>query len=85
MAIFVISQTHLFQPPTAQYCKQIQAQYGLTMPVLYDPSGALKSTFGWSSVNDQSVVWTLGGELVFKSKYANQNTVDTILEDLLTE
>ena len=40
---FVIYNDDVFRRPDAAYCRQVRAQYGLTMPVLYDPSGALSS------------------------------------------
>jgi len=70
-------------PPTSTYCNQIKAQYGLTFPVLYDPTGVFTSTFGFAGKNEQNLVLKEGGEIVFKGRYSNQSTVLDSIETAL--
>ena len=69
-------------PPTATYCKQIRDDYGLTFPVLYDPSGTFTSTFGFAGKNEQNLVLKQGGEIIFKDRYKGDE-VKSALEAVL--
>ena len=82
--VMVISQTGSFGVPTSAYCKEVRSQYGLTFPVLYDPTGQLGGALGYgSNSNDRSTVLSEGMVIEFQGKFANQNSVQGTLEGLL--
>ena len=70
-------------PPTSSYCKQVRDQYGLTFPVLFDPTGAFTQTYGFAGGNEQNLVLKEGGEIVFKGRYSSQNSVKQAIEGAL--
>lgn len=69
--------------PTSTYCKTVRAQYGLTFPVLYDPTGAFKAAYGFFAPNELNVVLDQGGEIVFKGHYSSQSSVQAAIEGAL--
>lgn len=69
--------------PTSTYCKQIRDMYGLTFPVLFDPTGAFTAAYGFTGSNEQNIVLDEGGVIIYKKRYANQNEVKTVIEGAL--
>ena len=72
-------------PPTTAYCTQIKADYGLTYPVVIDPTGQLKNVLGLSGDSHHSIVLGSGGSIVFNEKYANQMSVDAAIQNTLAQ
>ncbi len=59
-------------PATSTLCKQIRTKYNLTIPVLYDPTQALKAHFAFAGANEQNVVLKAGGKITYLKRYASQ-------------
>ena len=70
-------------PPTSTYCAQVRDQYGLTFPVLYDPTGAFTNAYGFAGANEQNLVIKAGGEIVLNKRYASQSEVQQAIEGAL--
>lgn len=70
-------------PPTASYCKQIKQQYGLTFPVLYDPTGKLAAAYGYGAENERNFVFSQGSVIEFIGHYSSQSTVDAKIASIL--
>ena len=80
-AYFVFTETDSFGPPTAADCAAVRDAYGLTMPVLYDPSGAFPAALGVAT-NAYNVILTRGGVIDWEGHYA-ESQVEGQLERLL--
>lgn len=68
-AYFVISADSSFGAPSQELCREITERYGLSMPVLFDPTGALQTTLGIDP-NSQDVVFSRGMRIEWIGKYA---------------
>ncbi len=68
---FVITDPSGGASMTAEYCRTVRDNFGLTMPVLLDTSRTLPAHIGESSVNDWHVVLNADGDVVHKAKYAS--------------
>lgn len=66
-----MTETDNYRAPTAAFCRTVRAQYGLTMPVLYDPNGDYVRTM---RIQTQHYHIVLGpeGEILFKRQYDDQ-------------
>jgi peroxiredoxin len=80
----VVTEDAAGKAPTKAYCESIEAKFGLTMPVVYDPTGAVQAGLGLNSPNDWHVVLAPGGKLSVKSKYSQDPAVKAV-ETLLGE
>ena len=68
-------------PANAAFCASVRDQYGLTMPVLYDPDGVLPTALGISGgVNSWSIVLAEGAVIKLKKKYASNAAVKAAIE-----
>ncbi len=85
MQYMVIGQTPSATLPDAAYCKQVRAQYGLTFPVLYDPTGVLAQTYQYSSVNERNWVIAEGNELIHFGHYTSQSLIGALIDGLLAD
>ena len=85
MQFMVISQTPSATLPDATYCKQVRAQYGLTFPVLYDPTGIVAQTYQYGSVNERHWVIGLGNHLIHFGHYTSQSLIAALIDGLLAE
>ena len=72
-------------PPTTAYCSQVKAEYGLTYPVVIDPTGQLKDALALSGNNHHSIVLGAGGEIVLKQQYGIQSEVMITIEEELAK
>ncbi len=61
------------------YCAQVRDQFGLTMPVLYDPEG-LSFQYG---AHDTATIVSEDGTIVYKEQYGDQNTEAAVLDELV--
>lgn len=64
--------------PVAQYCQQVQDNFGLTMTVVYDPGQVMKA-YG---TNDLAVVVDSSGEILFNKKYATSQALQVVDQEL---
>ncbi len=80
---FVVTANAAFGPPSAGDCQKAVLDFGLTMPVLYDPTGAIMEALELPSDNDQSLVFAEGMTLKLVSKYADQADVQAVIDTLL--
>ncbi len=71
-AFVVISAADDFGPPDAALCAEVRMRYGLTMPVLYDPTGAFASTLEAPS-NDYNLIMTRGMRIAWEGHYADSS------------
>ncbi|MFT7578959.1 MAG: hypothetical protein ACI9MR_000621 [Myxococcota bacterium] len=78
----VITENNSGSPPNAAYCRAIRDAFGLTMPVLYDPTGEFLSAAGLGSPNAWGVVTSEGVVIENKSKYSQTNAHAKIREIL---
>lgn len=76
-AYFVVSATRDFGAPSQTTCAEIRDRYGLTMPVLFDPTGALQTGLDIDS-NAQNVVFTRGMRIDWVGKYAESEVASRI-------
>jgi len=67
-ALVVVSADASYDAPTAELCAEVKERYGLTMPVLYDPTGALQSGLDVPS-NAVDVVFSPGVQIAWKGRY----------------
>ena len=82
-AWIIVTQTNTFGAPNANHCRSVRSQYGLTMPVLYDPNGDWVRMMGIST-NHYNIV--LGPEN--RIEYKNQSddfTWRPIIQQLLSQ
>lgn len=73
----VISETADFGTPDAATCATIRDRYGIHMPVLFDPSGALQSALGVPA-NEVHVVLTEGARIHWVGQYAARQVATRI-------
>ncbi len=66
---FVVSADGSFNAPTQSLCNEVRDRYGLTMPVLFDPTGALQTALGINATAWNSLVQN-GMVIDWKGKYA---------------
>lgn len=78
---FVIGEDSSFNAPTAEVCAEVRDRYNLTMPVLFDPEGAVQTALGIRS-NAENVVLGEGMEILWKARYA-ESMVPTRLDEAL--
>lgn len=79
---FIIAETNFGTDPDSQYCAQVRDAFGLTMPVLYDPTGSALTQFVSGGKNDWSFVLDAAGVTQLKQKYAGSaawTKVDQVL------
>ena len=85
MAFFVVASSSSFGPPSSADCKAAQSKYGLEMPVLYDPTNALQSSFGWSSDNGWTAILSQGMHLELSKKHPPVGSTDALIDSLLAQ
>ncbi len=73
----MISATRDFGAPSQATCAEIRDRYGLTMPVLFDPTGALQTGLDIDS-NAQNVVFTRGMRIDWVGKFAEAEVASRI-------
>ncbi len=81
---FVVMENSSFFPATSGLCAQIRAAYGLTMPVLIDPSGTIPTDLNLGGKNHRNVVLKEGMLIHHKQTYGDAAVV-TMLKGLLSE
>ncbi|MAQ18129.1 MAG: hypothetical protein CMN30_25450 [Sandaracinus sp.] len=64
----VVSADDSHGAPTAELCAEVRDRYGFTIPVLYDPTGALQSGLDVSS-NAVNLLFTEGMRIAWKGRY----------------
>ncbi|HIN86579.1 MAG TPA: redoxin domain-containing protein [Myxococcales bacterium] len=69
-------------PATATLCKQLREQYGLTFPVLYDPTGQLIKTYN-GKPNEMNFVTGIGVKLLLKGQYTPGYIIEETLDKTL--
>jgi hypothetical protein len=84
-SFFYIAEDGSGQTADANYCKQIRAQYGLTMPVLYGNFDELAAIGFTGSVNEWNIVLSQGGKVELKQKGIQQNSLNSFLEGILSD
>ena len=67
----VVSADASYGAPTAELCREVQARYDFTIPVLYDPTGALQSGLDVAS-NAVNVLFTEGMRIAWKGRYEDE-------------
>ena len=80
-AVVIISQTSSFGPPDEAFCASVRREYGLEIPVLFDPQGALRQALDVPA-NDINVLLDASGQIAFKRQYAGVDAVRAALSDL---
>jgi hypothetical protein len=83
-AYFVINETNTFIQPDASYCSGTAERFGLTMPVLFDPTGGFASAFGVAN-NDSTIVLDSELRIVDKGQYRSAESVFSDIDALLAE
>jgi peroxiredoxin len=73
----VISETSDFGPPSAATCATIRDRYGIHMPVLFDPTGAMQDALGVPA-NEVQVVLTEGARIDWVGRYAGSEVAARI-------
>lgn len=81
-SIFIVRETNTGQPATEAYCKATRDKFGLTMPVLMDPTGAFGGP--WKDSNALNIVLDGSLTITFKKKYASDPEVDAAIEAALS-
>lgn len=81
---FVVLDNSSYGKPSSGVCAQVRAGYGLTMPVLIDPSGTLQSDLQLGGSNHRNVVLTEGMVIHHKQTYGD-NAVIQMLTGLLSD
>jgi hypothetical protein len=74
---FVITAKASMEAPDAAYCNLVTEQYGLTMPVLYDPTGVTESTLGLR-VNAGSLLLQQGNVIELNGPWAISMIQDSL-------
>lgn len=77
----VVSQDRDFNVADAADCAEIRDRYSLTIPVLYDPSGAVQTALGIDS-NATNVIFDPGMRIRWKDKYAESQVAGQLMEAL---
>jgi len=67
--VVVVTADASYDAPTAELCAEVRDRYGLTMAVLFDPTGALSSGLDVRS-NAVNVLFTEGMRIEWKGRYA---------------
>ncbi|MCB9535349.1 MAG: TlpA family protein disulfide reductase [Myxococcales bacterium] len=80
----VISADANFGAPDAADCRAIREQYGLQIPVLYDPNGDFQRVFGVPD-NDVHVVLDGDGTITLKEHYASEAEVYDAIDAALAD
>ncbi len=70
-------------PATASYCKKVRSDYELTFPVLYDPTGKLATTYGYSGPNERNFLFSPGAVIDHIQQYTPSSTIDAKIEAIL--
>jgi hypothetical protein len=81
-AYFVVAETGNYgQKADAAVCAAIRDEYGLTMPVLFDPDNLLGKAYGWatSPPNERNIVFGPGAQIVFIGHYTSQSTIEELI------
>lgn len=81
---FVVNETNLGATPDAAYCTGTMESFGLTIPVLFDPTGGFASAFGIAS-NDSTIVLNAELQIIDKGQYRAPDTVFADIDELLGE
>lgn len=82
---FFIASDASGKEPDAAYCKQVRAQYKLTMPVLYGSPMLLASLGITGPPNDWNLVIEKGGKLYYKKTGPFQDIITGIITQLLAK
>ena len=82
-AFFYVAEDATGATATANYCKQIRAQYGLTMPVLYGNFDELSAIGLTGSPTEWNIVLSQGGLVELKNKGIQQNSVTNLINGIL--
>ena len=77
----VISADAGFGRPDAADCAEIRSRYGVTMPVLFDPTGAFQTAFGVAA-NEINIVLSEGARIEWVGHYASSEVDSRITEVL---
>jgi thiol-disulfide isomerase/thioredoxin len=78
----LVTETANYERPDAAYCAEVRAQYGLEVPVLYEPTGETQRALGVSN-NDVHVVLARGNVVTFKKQYTTPEDVAAAIRALL--
>lgn len=76
-AYMVVSEDRDFAVADAADCAEIRDRYSLTMPVLYDPTGAVQTALAIDS-NATNVIFERGMRIRWKDKYAESEVADQL-------
>jgi hypothetical protein len=82
---FYIAESGKGDPPTADYCKQVRAQYKLTMPVLYGPKEVLQTLGIMGDPSDWHLMLEPGGVLVYRKQFAPPSAVYQVLAGIFSD
>lgn len=85
-AYIVLLEDATGAPADANLCATIREQNGLTMPVLYDPDGAVPYTLNLigGPANDYSIIVDEGGILMSKKKGLSKQLLEQEIDFALT-
>ena len=79
---FVVNQNASFGSADEVYCSGIRDEFGLTMPVLYDPTGGFPTAMGMRA-NDSSVIIDGAFVVVESGQYRTPSSVWADIDELL--
>lgn len=82
-SIVIVRQTNSGAPANADFCKSTKQKFGLTMPVLLDPTGVFGTPYGDS--NGMNIVLDSDLTITFKKKYASDSEVEAAIESALAK
>jgi hypothetical protein len=78
----LITEDAQYGAPDAAYCAAVRAQYGLEVPVLYDPNRATQQALAVRS-NHVHLVFGRGNVIAFKGQYSAPDDVAAVIDALL--
>ena len=82
--MYLITEDGSFAPPSESYCTTITNQYGLTMPVLRDPTGTTVMTaLGVAANRDADFVMNAGLTIVQKVQGNGNGAGGTITDETI--
>lgn len=73
----MVTQTASHDSPDAAYCQTVQQQYGLAMPVLFDPNGVTQSVLDMR-INGGELVMSTGNIIEFNGGPDHPAVADTL-------
>lgn len=80
--MFFISNIQFGQPPTATTCAETRDLWGLTMPVVYDPTGQLNTDFSMA-INGSYLVMETGGVITKTGQHPNNTSLSADIQAAL--